>query len=154
MGPFGLHYMHFSSYISFSQWNPPGFFWDPRGRVINQSFYCWPSRSSQDWTINFWRVFFLSLGSLLCSLLHALMRFHSPLASFRDHFPTPFPWTPIRTSTTGRFRPGRNRIHPTKGFPPPLLMGSTTRRRESLQLCFCLFSVALEKRTCESEGDT
>ena len=66
-------------------------FWGHRGRVISQSFYCWPSRSSRRWTITFWRVFFLSLGSLLCSLLHTLRSVYSSLASFTDHFPTPFP---------------------------------------------------------------
>ena len=32
-------------------------------------------------------------------------------------------------------------------------MGSTTRKRESPQLAFCLLSVALKARTCESEKD-
>ena len=40
-----------------------------------------------------------------------------------------------------------------KDLPPPLLMRSTTKNRESPQLFFCLFSVALKERTSESERD-
>ena len=59
----------------------------------------------------------------------------------------------IRTSTTGLDRQGGNRILPMKDLPPPLPMRSTTKNRESPQLFFCLFSIALKKRTSESKRD-